>query len=138
MKISDVMSVDVATVSYDAPLKVVADKMKRRDCGAIVVVKDDRLVGMITDRDIAIRYFALEMERDQVTAESLMTREILYCFEEDDVDAVTQNMGLNKVRRLPVLNSEKRLVGIVSLGDIASHSNHYLCGLVLGDICRHV
>ena len=135
MKIKDVMNRNVEIVSPDTPLHEVARKMLQRDCGCVVVAKDDRLVGVITDRDIALRCAANSHDPDGTTAKDVMTPEILYCKETDDPDDVARNMGQNKVRRLPVLNEEKRLVGIVSLGDLASHSNHELCGEVLGVIC---
>lgn len=135
MLIKDIMSVDVEVVSPDATLSEVAKKMQKRDCGCVVVVKDDRLIGMITDRDIALRCVAEAHDSATITAEKVMTHEILYCKETDSADEVANNMAANKVRRLPVLNADKRLVGIVTLGDLASHSNHLLCGQVLGQIC---
>ena len=136
MKIKDIMSKDVEVVSPDATLHEIASKMQKRDCGCVIVVKDDRLVGMITDRDIAVRCIANAHDPASTTAEKVMSPEILYCMDTDDADDVAKNMGENKVRRLPVLNVEKRLVGIVSLGDLASHTNHELCGQTLGVICR--
>lgn len=136
MKIKDIMSKDVEIVSPESTLHEVASKMQKRDCGCVVVVKDDRLVGMITDRDIAVRCIANAHDSASTTAEKVMSPEILYCMDTDDADDVAKNMGENKVRRLPVLNKEKRLVGIVSLGDLASHTNHELCGQTLGVICR--
>jgi len=136
MKIKEVMSTTVEVVAPDASLHEIAKKMKKSDCGCVVVAKDDRLVGMITDRDIAIRCLAENHNPADMVAEKVMTREILYCRDTDDADDVVRNMGENKVRRLPVLDAEKRLVGIVSLGDLASHTNYELCGRALGDICR--
>lgn len=136
MLIKDVMSKNVETVTPETPIHEVAKKMLQRDCGSIIVVKDDRLVGMITDRDLAIRCVAKEHDPVSTTVGSIISPEILYCFETDKADDVARNMSENKIRRLPVLSAEKRLVGIVSLGDLASHSNHTLCGRVLGDICR--
>lgn len=136
MKVKEVMSTNVETVGTDASLQDVAKKMLKSDCGAVIVVKDDRLIGMITDRDIAIRCIAEEHDPVSMEIEKVMTRDILYCRDTDDTDDVVRNMGENRVRRLPVLNAEKRLVGIVSLGDLASHTNHELCGRALGDICR--
>jgi CBS domain-containing protein len=136
MKIQDVMSTDVETVTPETSIHDVAKIMKDRDCGCVVVTKDDRLIGIITDRDIALRYVTQKPNSEAVTAEKVMTPDILYCKETDNTDDVARNMADNKVRRLPVLNAEKRLVGIVSLGDLASQSNDALCGEVLGDICR--
>lgn len=134
--IKDVMSKDVETVTPETPLDEVAKKMQRRDCGCVLVAKDDRLVGMITDRDLAIRCIAESHHPAETKAEQVMSPNILYCRDTDEADAVTRNMGENKVRRLAVLDNDKRLVGIVTLGDLAMHSNHKLCGETLGNICR--
>ncbi len=136
MKIKDIMSPNPETAHPDALLKEIAQKMEKSDCGSVIIVKDDRLVGMITDRDIAIRCVAKAHDLATATAGDIMTAEILYCRDEDDADDVARNMGENKVRRLPVLNDEKRLVGIVSLGDLATHTNYHLCGEILGQICK--
>ena len=136
MKIKDIMSKDVEVVPPDAPLHEVAQKMQQRDCGCVIVVKDDRLVGMITDRDIALRCVAKSHDPVTTQAKDVMSPEILYCMDTDNADDVARNMGENKVRRLPVLDANKRLVGIVTLGDLASNTNHTLCGEVLGTICR--
>lgn len=136
MLIKDIMSTDVQTATPETPIHEVAKKMVQRDCGSVIVVKDDRLVGMITDRDLAIRCIAKEHDPVSTTVGDVMSPEILYCNETDKPDDVARNMSENKIRRMPVLNAEKRLVGIVSLGDLASHTNHTLCGRVLGDICR--
>ncbi len=136
MKISEIMSKDVEMCAPETILIDVVSKMQKRDCGCVIVAKDDRLVGMVTDRDIALRCIANAHDPKGTTAEQVMSSQILYCMETDDADDVARNMGENKVRRLPVLNAEKRLVGIVSLGDLASHSNHLLCGEVLGIICK--
>jgi CBS domain-containing protein len=135
MKIKDVMSTNVEIGNPNTPLYEIAQKMEKSDCGSVIIVHDDRLVGMITDRDIAIRCVAKSHDPSDTIAEQVMTPEILYCFDTDLADDVTRNMGENKVRRLPVLDKDKRLVGIVSLGDLASHSNHKLCGETLGQIC---
>ncbi len=138
MKIKDIMSKNVEIVSPDTLLHEVAQKMQQSDCGSILVGKDDRLVGVITDRDLALRCVAKSHDPAATKAEQVMTKEILYCRDSDEIEDVALNMTKNKVRRLPVLDKEKRLVGIVSLGDLASHStdHHYLiCGKALGHIC---
>lgn len=136
MQIKDIMSTDVQVVSPDTLLHEVAEKMLHRDCGSILVAKDDRLVGIITDRDIALRCVAANHHPASTTAEEVMTPETLYCRDTDDTDAVALNMTENKVRRLPVLDKDKRLVGIVSLGDLAVKStDHIVCGRALGHIC---
>lgn len=136
MQIKDIMSKNVEVVSPDTLLSDVAKRMLQRDCGCILVTKDDRLVGMITDRDIALRCVAEGHHPTDTTAEQVMSPEMLYCRDTDTADDVTKNMGENKVRRLAVLDADKRLVGIVTLGDLSQHSNFPLIGEVLGQICR--
>jgi CBS domain-containing protein len=138
MKIKDIMSKNVVIVAPETLLLEVARKMQQSDCGSILVGEDDRLVGMITDRDLALRCVAESHHPAETNAEQVMTKEILYCLDSDEMEDVALNMTKNKVRRLPVLDKDKRLVGIISLGDLASHSTdqHYLiCGKALGQIC---
>lgn len=118
MKIMEVMSNDVQIVTLNTPLQEVARKMRKRDCGCVLVADNDKLVGMITDRDIAIRSAADIPNPAGTTAGQVMSGEILYCFDTDDVETIARNMYLNKVRRLVVLDEQKNLVGVVSLGDI--------------------
>lgn len=92
--------------------------MTASDCGALPVGENDRLIGMITDRDIAIRAVAVGKGPDSLVGD-VMSKEICYCFADQDLGEITANMGDTKVRRLPVVDRNKRLVGIVSLGDIA-------------------
>lgn len=134
--IKDIMSKNVEIVLPGAFLTEVAQKMQKRDCGCVLVVSNDRIVGIVTDRDLALRCIASSHDPAGTTAENVMTSDILYCRDTDKADAVTRNMGENKVRRLAVLDVDKKLVGIVTLGDLASHTNHALCGEMLGKICR--
>ena len=122
MKIRDIMNENVQIVAPDTLLHDVAKKMQKNDCGSILVAKDDRLVGVITDRDLALRCVAASHHPAETTANDVMTKEILYCLDTDSFEDVALNMTKNKVRRMPVLNNEKRLVGIVSLGDMAANS----------------
>ena len=118
MKIANIMSRDVHFIGPDATLREAASKMKEIDCGALPVAEHDKLVGMITDRDIAVRAVA-EGKSLKTPIREVMTKEVKYCFEDAELDEVAQNMADIKVRRLPVLNERKRLVGILSLGDVA-------------------
>ena len=118
MKISDVMTRDVRIANPDQTICEAACIMADCDAGALPVGDGDKLVGVITDRDMAIRAIAEGRSPDTPVSE-IMSREVLYCFEDEDVQHVSQNMGDVKVRRLPVLNRKKRLVGIVSIGDLA-------------------
>jgi CBS domain-containing protein len=96
----------------------VAKIMAEIDAGVVPVQENDRLVGMITDRDIAVRAVAMGKGPDTPVRE-VMTQEVKYCYDDEELDHVAKNMGDIRVRRLPVVNREKRLVGIVSLGDVA-------------------
>src|SRR5712691_5300578 len=118
MKIRDVMSCDAKLTSQDDTLRHAAQLMKECDCGVLPVADGDHLVGMITDRDIAIRAIAEGKGPDTKVREA-MTQEVMYCFEDQDTQHVCQNMADIQVRRLPVMNRKKRLVGIVSLSDLA-------------------
>lgn len=138
MQIKDIMSKKVEVVSPETLLHEVAKKMQKSDCGSILVAKDDRLIGVITDRDLAMRCVAESHHPAETKAEQVMTKEMLYCYDTDEIEDVALNMTKNKVRRMPVLDKNKRLVGIVSLGDLAVHSSdehHRICGKALGDIC---
>jgi CBS domain-containing protein len=118
MQVSELMTRDVRIVNPDDPIRHAATMMAEIDAGALPVGENDRLVGMITDRDIAIRAVA-EGRGPETRVGDVMSRDVRYCFEDEDLDEVTHNMGGIQVRRLPVLNRDKRLVGIVSLGDLA-------------------
>ena len=118
MKVRDCMTRDVQLASPDQTIQEAAMTMARIDAGAMPVGDGDRLVGMLTDRDIAVRAVAKGMGPDTKVSEA-MTREIKYCFDDEDCEDVIDNMSDIKVRRLAVLNRDKRLVGIISLGDLA-------------------
>ncbi|HEU5296733.1 MAG TPA: CBS domain-containing protein [Burkholderiaceae bacterium] len=119
MRVSEAMTHDVSTVRPDETLQQAALKMAELDAGVLPVGADDRLVGMITDRDIAVRAVA-KGNGPETKVRDAMSEDVKYCFEDEDLDAVQKNMGYIRVRRLPVVNRQKRLVGIVSLGDIVS------------------
>jgi CBS domain-containing protein len=105
------------------------------DVGALPVGEEDRLVGMITDRDIAVR--AVGTGRDPETrVREVMSQEVMYCFEDEDVERVVKNMADIQVRRLPVVNREKRLVGIVSLADVARKEGAVPAGKAMQGIAQ--
>jgi CBS domain-containing protein len=118
MRVSDAMTVDVRIADPDQSIQDAAKIMAEIDAGVLPVGENDRLVGVITDRDIAVRAVAKGLPPSAMVRD-VMSQEVLYCFDDEDVEDVVQNMADIKVRRLPVLNRKKRLVGIVSLGDIA-------------------
>jgi CBS domain-containing protein len=118
MKISEVMTTDLETVSADQTAREAAAFMLRADAGSIPVCEGDKVIGMITDRDIAVRGVAEGRGPDTPVSE-LMTESIICAHEDDDVQEVARRMSDEQVRRLPVIDSDERLVGIVSLGDLA-------------------
>jgi CBS domain-containing protein len=122
MQINKIMHRDVKVIGPDETLRDAAMAMKQLDIGVLPVGEHDRLVGMITDRDIAIRGIA-EGKGPDAKASEVMSHEVKYCFEDEDVEHVAKNMAELQVRRLPVLNRDKRLVGIVSLGDLATQGS---------------
>ncbi len=118
MKVSEMMSHNVCVVAPADTLSHAAMLMADHDVGSLPVGEDDRLVGFLTDRDIAVRAVARGLGSDALV-QDVMSSEVKYCFEDDDVDDVAMNMADLEVRRLPVVNRDKRLVGIVSLGNFA-------------------
>src|SRR5213083_1123435 len=119
MKISGVMSRDVQLIKPHDTIRSAAALMKKIDAGLLPVTENDRLVGMITDRDIAIRGVA-EGKGPTAKVREVMTEEVKYCFDDEEIAEVARNMGDIQVRRLPVVNRDKRLVGILSLCDVAA------------------
>ena len=119
MKVRDCMSRDVHLARPDDTIRDAARAMAEIDAGALPVAETDRLVGMITDRDIAVRAVAQGRGPD-TRVDQVMTREVLYCYEDQEADDVLRNMGDMKVRRLPVVDREKQLIGIVSLSDMTT------------------
>jgi len=135
MKVGEVMTIDVETIHPRQTMKDAAESMLALDIGILPVGEDDHLVGMITDRDIVIRGIAQGRGVDTEISE-LMTRDVKYCFEDQDIEEVTRNMGDIQVRRLPVMNRQKRLVGIVTIGDIAAADARRATAEALNGISR--
>jgi CBS domain-containing protein len=135
MKIMEVMTEDVALADPGMSIADAARMMLRCDAGALPVGEDDRLVGMITDRDIAVRAVAKDLPPG-TPVRDVMSGDVLYCFADEDVEHVAANMGAQKVRRLPVLDRAKRLVGIVSIGDLALHSKPKTSGQAIAAISQ--
>jgi len=135
MKISEIMTRNVVLANPDQTISDAAQMMAECDTGALPVGENDRLVGVITDRDIAIRAVARHRSLDTPVRE-VMSREVLYCYDDDDAEQVAKNMGDNQVRRLPVINRQKRLVGIVSVGDLARNVKPSKIGDAVADISK--
>lgn len=134
MKVSEVMTRDVKIADPERSIQDAAKLMDKNDCGSLPVGEGDRLVGMITDRDIVIRAIAAGLPASTPIRE-IMSDEIKYCFEDEEIEDVADNMADIQMRRLPVLNRDKRIVGIVSLGDLA-RSDEECAGEALAGIAQ--
>jgi CBS domain-containing protein len=130
MKVSEVMTRDVQTVRPDQPVREAASFMLSADAGSIPVIDGDRLIGMITDRDIAVRGVAKGYGPDTPVRE-LMTNDIICARDDDDVDDVASRMSEAQVRRLPVIDDDQRLCGIVSLGDLSRDADEEIASEAL-------
>jgi CBS domain-containing protein len=129
------MAPDVVVVAPDETLQSAASIMIDIDAGCLPVGQNDRLIGMVTDRDLALRGLGKGLGPDATVREA-MSDQIKYCFEDEDLEEVMETMGDLQIRRLPVLNREKRLVGIISLGDCAGMGSGPRAGEALADIVR--
>ena len=135
MRVSDAMTSDVRVVRPEQSICEAARIMAECDSGALPVTDGERLIGVVTDRDIAIRAVARQMS-PLTTVGEIMTHEVLYCYEDDELEDVAQNMGDLQVRRLPVMDRAKRLVGIVSIGDLSLTTSPDVTGLAVADVSR--
>src|SRR5260221_4296661 len=135
MKISECMTRTVRLVDPGETLRVAARLMSDIDAGILPVAEDDRLIGIITDRDIAIRAVGTGRPPD-ARIRDVMSPEVKYCFADDDVDDILHNMAELQIRRLPVVDRDKRLVGIVSISDLAGSGEVARAGETLTEITR--
>jgi CBS domain-containing protein len=121
--VRDCMSTDVTVCAPGDSISHAARTMRDIDAGFLPIGEHDRLIGMVTDRDLAVRALA-EGRGPDTPVRDVMSAEVLYCYDDDDLDTAAQQMGDQQVRRMPVLNRDKRLVGILSLGDISHAQNN--------------
>jgi CBS domain-containing protein len=135
MKVRDAMTSDVQLCTPEDTLRDAAEAMAALNCGLLPVTEGNRLVGMLSDRDIAIRGVAMGRGPDS-RVRDVMTADVKYCFDDQDLEEVTENMGHIQVRRLPVLDRDKRLVGIIALGDIARKNTGDGTAAALSQISR--
>ena len=136
MLLKNVMTPQVEEISPDAEIRDAASKMKSLDIGVLPVVDEGRVIGMITDRDIAIR--AVSRGRGPDTpVRNAMTPKVVYCHEDDDVDTAATVMREEQIRRLLIFDRDEHPVGIVSLGDLATRAHdEYLCGRTLERVSK--
>jgi len=118
MQVQKIMTRNVELTNPNTTVRDVARKMRADNIGALPVGENDRLVGMVTDRDIVMRAVAEERSPGNTSVREVMSESVCYCFEDDDVAEAAKIMAEHQVRRLPVLNRDKRLVGIVTLADL--------------------
>lgn len=137
MKVKDVMHTGVEWVSPDTPVADVAKKMREHDVGAIPVGEDDRLIGMVTDRDITIRAVAGDKDISELSAREVMTSGVVYCRDTEDVGDAIRIMESKQIRRLPVIDENKRMVGIIALGDISHSGSRDLAAEVMKAVSAH-
>jgi len=137
MKIDSVMTRDVTVVNPSDSVRSVAELLKSLNIGSAPVCNGRSLVGIITDRDIAVRAVADGRDPNHTPVEQVMTRDVVYCFEDQDMEEVADAMASSQVRRMPILNRQHELVGIVSLGDLAVEvADDELTGEVLEEVSQ--
>ena len=135
MKISEVMTASVETCSPEDTLQAVAERMASLDVGAIPICESERIIGMITDRDIVVRAVAKGEDISTCKAGDVMSPDIVFCSPDDSVSEAAQLMAARQIRRLVVIDDQKKLCGIVALGDLAiENQDDKLTGRVLGHI----
>ncbi len=122
MKVRDIMTKHAEWISADTPLKDVAKKMRDKDIGCLPVGENDRLIGMITDRDIACRAVASALDPASTKARDVMSKGVTWCFDDQTDAEAAELMETKKIHHLPVLSREKRIVGVLSIGDLALRS----------------
>lgn len=137
MRVREIMSKKVTWIGPDTSLQAAAKKMRDLDVGCLPVGKNDKLVGMITDRDIACRAVARGRDPAKTMIARVMSKGITYCFDDQDIKDAAHLMEKKQIHRLPVLNREKRMVGILSVGDLALHASNRLTGEVVEAMSRH-
>lgn len=135
MKISEIMSRDVQVARPEDTLRDAAETMARIDAGSLPVCDGRRLLGILTDRDIVVRGLAKGLGADSGVTQ-VMTEGVEYCFEDDDLVEVSDKMAASQIRRIPVVDRDKNLVGIVSLGDVAREARPAEAGDVLEEVSQ--
>jgi CBS domain-containing protein len=132
MNVEEIMTGSPTCIAPDTTATEAARRMRDLDVGVLPICSEDRLVGMVTDRDLAVTIIADGRDPATTTVRDAMTPGVVYCFADDPIEVAARKMEDRQIRRLPVLDRDKRLVGIVSLGDIATRTeDDSLCGEVL-------
>jgi CBS domain-containing protein len=137
MKVKQAMHKGVTWADPDTSVEQLAGWMREHDIGAIPIGENDRLIGMVTDRDIVCRCVAKGLDAKATTAREVMTGGIVFCLEKQELDDAARVMEIKKVRRLPVINGEKRMVGMLSLGDVYNAEPRRISGEVMHGVSAH-
>lgn len=137
MKVEQAMHRGVTWCSPDTSLQEVAQLLRDHDVGAIPVGENDRLIGMVTDRDIACRAVAEGWDLDSKCARDVMTEHIEYCYADENMEEAIDHMQASKIRRLPVVDGAKRMVGMLSMGDISHSMNDDSCHRYAAAVSAH-
>ena len=137
MKVKEAMHIGVEWVTPYTPVVTIARMMRDQDIGAVPVGDNDRLVGMVTDRDIAMRVVADGVDATQLSAADVMTKGIVYCRDDENVIDAVRVMESQRVRRLPVIDENRRMIGILSLGDVSHAASQLLTGEVIKAVSAH-
>ena len=137
MKVKDVMHKGASWVKPETKLAAIAKIMQEEDIGAVPVGEDDRLIGMVTDRDIICLGLANHKSITKLAARDVMSAGIVYCRENEEVDDAIRIMEAKKIRRLPVINEDQRMVGMLSIGDISHSLPQELSGEVMRAVSAH-
>lgn len=137
MKVREAMHKGVEWVEPATTVKALAQRMREHDIGAIPIGENDRLVGMVTDRDIVVRGVSEEADCSSLTARDVMTKGVVYCRDLEEVEDAVRIMEQKEIRRLPVLDENKRMVGMLSLGDVSHSTSHEVTGEVTAAVSDH-
>jgi CBS domain-containing protein len=134
MQAKELMTHSVECISPETPVKNAARTMKSRDVGFLPVCEKDRLVGTLTDRDIVLRVIAEDKDVSDSKVSDIMTNDVFWCYEDQTSDEVAEYMAEKEIRRVLVLNRQKRLVGVISIGDLAQKGEEHVTGKTMKDI----
>ena len=134
MKVDEVMTRDVTTIQSSDSVRQAAERMRRLGVGAMPVLSGNDVVGIVTDRDIAVRAVALGKNPEETVVGMVMTEDVISCREDDDLDEAVRLMEERQIRRILVMNAEGRIAGILSLGDIAIRLDREKSGEVLREV----
>lgn len=134
MKLKDIMTTDVLVVTPETPIRDVARKMEQNDIGAVPVCDGQKIMGMVTDRDICIKVVGHGVNPEECRVNEVMTSPPVWCYEDCEVDEAARLMETRQIRRLIVVDRDKKLVGVVALGDVATRANQTVAAEALEKI----